>query len=106
MINYTAYVKLLCQSYDSLDYTTYVFELLDNTDINLLNEKYIMCTRWPNWDHRELRNGEIGYLSFSEIIAGEDKWFDGTNFIPYKYTTIQFNRFIEEQKQYKNEFKL
>ena len=58
MINDTTHVKLICQQQDSLDYTTYVFEILDSEEIERLGYKYIMCTRWPNWDHRELLNGE------------------------------------------------
>lgn len=91
---------------DSLGYTTYVFEILDEDDKKNLDTKYIMCTRWPNWDHRELKIGEIGYLSFKVIQAGIDKWFDGSSFIPYKYTNIQFERFIDKKEDVKTKFKM
>lgn len=107
MINNTTKVKLLCQERDSLDYTTYVFELLDSEDIDRLGYKYIMCTRWPNWDHRSLLNGEVGFLYYSIIVAGEDSWFDGKGYTPYKTSVYQFNKFISEQpQQFKHSFKL
>lgn len=98
----TALVELLAQETDGQNYTTYVFKVLDGNRFT----KYIMCTRWPNWDHRVLNNGEIGYLSYKEIIAGIDKWFDGTNFIPYKYSNIAFERFVSKPKDETYDFKM
>ena len=65
-----------------------------------------MCVRWPNWDHRELRNGEVGFLSYSIIEAGVDTWYSytDTKFIPYNYTCIQFNKFIAEQPEMTHSF--
>lgn len=91
---------------DPFGYVTYVFELLDKEEIERLDTKYIMCTRWPNWDHRELKLFEEGYLSFKVMQAGIDKWFDGSNFVPYKYTNIQFERFLEKLGDEKHEFKM
>ena len=107
MVSDTTRVKLLCQETDTLDYTTYVFEVLDIDEINRLGYKYIMCTRWPNWNHRELSNGEEGYLHYFIILAGVDKWFDGKEFIPYKCSTYQFDKFISKQPKFTNKnFKL
>ena len=39
--------------------------------------------------------GEEGYLQIRYISAGKDKWFDGKDFIPYKYTNIQFLKFVK-----------
>lgn len=83
---------------DTLGYTTYVFECLDTEVIKYT--KYIMCTRYPNWDHRQIELGEIGYLSFVEIRAGIDKWFNGKDMIPYNYNNIQFIKFIEKPKDF------
>lgn len=103
----TAKVKLLCQETDNQGYTTYVFEVLEDSEINRFHSKYIMVVRWPNWEHRMLLNGEIGFLNFEEIIAGETQWFDGKDFVPYKYSAIQFNKFVSEQQiNMKHEFKL
>lgn len=106
MLALTVEAKLLCQECDSLGYTTYVFELIDPKDIQLFGVKYVMCTRWPNWDHRALLNGEEGFLSFTEILAGKSQWFDGNSMNFYKYSCIQFNRFIKKQSDMKKEFKL
>lgn len=99
MTTYTSKVKLVAQQTDSLDYTNYVFEILGEDEIETLGYKYIMCTRWPNWDHRDLVNGEIGYVNYTIILAGEDSWFNGNGYTPYKFSTYQFNKFIPEQKQ-------
>ena len=56
-----------------------------------------MVTRWPNWQHRNLELEEIGYLTYKEVIAGEDTWFDGTKFIPYNYTNIIFIKFVKKE---------
>lgn len=98
--------KLVCQDTDSQGYTTYVFELLESDEMNRLGCRYVMCIRWPNWDHREIRNGEVGYLSYSIIDAGIDKWFDGKSlmFIPYNNSGIQFNKFISEQPNMTHSF--
>ena len=52
MITLVTKCKLLCQDADSQGYITYVFELLESEEMNRLGTKYVMCVRWPNWDHR------------------------------------------------------
>lgn len=88
--------KLLVKLTDALNYTNYVFEVLETDEIDRLGTKYILATRFPNWDHRVIEIGEVGYLSFIEIRAGLDKWFDGKNMIPYRYNIIQFIKFIKK----------
>lgn len=92
----TILAQLVASKTDSREYTTYVFKCLDN--ITTQYTEYIMCTRYPNWDHRDIRIGEVGYLNFEERLAGIDKWFDGERFINYQYDGIQFVKFIEYQK--------
>lgn len=77
-------------------YTTYVFEVLDPQQA--AESKYIMCSRFPNWDHRKLELGEIGYLNCVEIVAGQDQWYDkySNQMIPYNYNNVQFVKFIPE----------
>ena len=87
-----ALVKLVAKMTDSQDYTTYVFKCLE--DYMIKQTPYIMCTKWPNWDAREIKIGDVGYLEYVEIRAGIDKWFDGNTFIPYNYNNIQFLKFI------------
>ena len=88
--------KLLAIDPDPMGYVTYVFECLDKEIIK--ESKYIMCTRFPNWNHRSLDIGEIGYLNFVEIRAGIDKWFDGNRMIPYLYNNIQFIKFVSKPR--------
>lgn len=84
--------KLLEYETDLMGYVTYVFENLNYTN---LENQYIMCTRFPNWDHRILNIDDIGYLTIRFVEAGVDVWFDGNNFNPYKFTNIIFCKFIK-----------
>lgn len=97
-----ALVKLLVQETDAFGYTTYVFECLE--DYMIRQTKYIMCIRYPNWEHRQLQIGEEGYLDFVEVRAGIDSWFDGTAMVPYKYDAIQFIKFIVKPKTEDHEY--
>lgn len=87
--------QLLCKEHDLGGYTTYVFRNLDTEETF---HKYLMVTRWPNWQTKSIDVGEIGYLTYQEVVAGVDKWWDGTTFIPYNYTNIVFIKFIKENK--------
>lgn len=92
----TILAKLLETSNDLFGYITYVFEILEEEEIQFSNSKYLMCIRYPNWDHRPLEKGEVGYLKYNEVRAGLDTWYDGKDFIPYKYNDIQFLKFIKK----------
>ena len=46
--------KLVDLAYDTNNYIIYVFLILDNDDIKRFGTKYLMCTQYPNWDHRKL----------------------------------------------------
>lgn len=98
----TILAKLLASEKDTLGYITYVFECLDEDIVK--ETKYVMCVRYPNWDHRKIEIGEVGFLNFIEIRAGMDKWFDGKNMIPYRYNTLQFMKFIEKPKEKTHKF--
>ncbi len=97
----TVLAQLVASDSDSLGYITYVFKRLD-----VLSEEtqYIMCVRYPNWNHRRIGLGEKGFLSFLEIKAGEDKWFNGKDMIPYNYNAIQFLKFINMPESLGNEY--
>lgn len=98
----TTLVKLVAKTRDLLGYNTYVFEILEKEEITRLNSKYIMCTRFPNWEHKNIDLEEVGYLNFTELRAGIDEWFDGQKMVPYKYNNIQFLKFVNkpENKRY------
>jgi hypothetical protein len=94
-------VKLLVSSQDSCGYITYVFENIETSD---LYQKYIMCVRYPNWQAGTIAINEVGYLEYTEVQAGIDKWFDGQNMIPYKYNAIQFIRFVAKKEEVRYEY--
>lgn len=96
---FTLHAKLLIIREELLGYTTLIFEDLEYKDPDF---KYITCTMFPNWDQEIMNIGDIGFLRIKYITAGKDTWFDGKNFIPYKYTNIQFLKFIKMRKQNKD----
>lgn len=93
----TILARLVAKEVDTLGYVTYVFECLDEEILK--DTKYVMCTRYPNWNHRMIDIDEVGYLNFFEIRAGVDKWVDGEKMIPYNYSGIQFDKFVSKPKE-------
>lgn len=92
----TLHCKLLAKEHDLLGYTSYVFKNLENAPFG---NRYILCTRWPNWQCRSIDIGEEGFLTYQEIIAGQDSWWDGDKYIPYNYSNLVFIKFIKEGKE-------
>ena len=77
-------------------YTMYVFQNLDF-------EGYIMCTRLPNWKVPDLNVGDIGFLEYQIIKAGEEYFNVATQQKQiYQYSNIYFNNFILENAIIKN----
>lgn len=100
----TILARLLASEEDSQGYITYVFECLDEDMIN--ETKYIMCTRFPNWDHKDISLGEVGYLKFFEVEAGIDKWFDGKNMVPYRYDGCHFIKFVKKPEKVDHKYRM
>ena len=92
----TALVELVSEYTDYFGYITYVFKYLDNFDINVHNCKIMVCTRYPNWNCRELKIGDTGYVEVEIVRAGIDTWFDGKKQVPYKNNATRFMKFIEK----------
>ena len=92
---YVVKVKLLAFRENVGGYFTYVFEKL--TFENEL-DRYIMCTRFPNWDVPTININDIGFLKCRYVIAGKDSWFNGNDYTPYKCTDIHFLNFVPEVK--------
>lgn len=90
----TILAQLVASDADSLGYITYVFKCLEDDVASL--SRYIMCVRYPNWNHRHVKLGEVGFLTVEEVRAGTDTWYDGMKMIPYKYNAIQFLKFIDK----------
>ena len=91
----TYHVKLIATSNDGMGYINYVFEDLEFQDYDY---KYIMCVRFPNWDQASFSRGDTGYVTVRYIREGIDQWYDGKDFIAYKYTNIMFVKFIPEKE--------
>lgn len=89
----TIKAKLVAYNHQYTGHITYVFENLEEQFP--FKYKYVMCTRYPNWDHRGLKLFEEGFLTFEPVIEGIDTYFDGFNHVPYKYSAIRFISFIE-----------
>lgn len=87
--------KLIAKSTDWYGYTNYVFENLEPTDSG---SKYVMCTQFPNWNQPFITLGEVGFVAVKYVKEGQDTWFDGHSYIPYKNTDIHFLKFIAETK--------
>ena len=87
----TLHVRFIVASDDGMGYITYVFENLEYQDWRV---QYIMCVRFPNWNQKYFEEGDEGYLTVRYVQEGVDKWYDGTELIPYKYTNIIFLKFI------------
>lgn len=90
----TYHVKLVAEYEDGMGYTTYVFENLEYIDID---DKYKMCVKFPNWNQGSIKLGDLGYVSLRYVEEGIDKWYDGTDFIPYRFTDLIFLKFIHER---------
>lgn len=95
----TLFCQLLTFKQDFGDYTTYVFLNLDSEQDY---DKYLMCTKHPNWQSAPIQIGDRGYLKIKEIEAGKDMWFNnGTGgYVAYKYSGIQFLDFVPEKKDF------
>ena len=85
-----------------MGYTTYVFKCLESNAP--FGHKYCMVTRLPHWQHRDIEVNEIGYLTYNEVVAGQDKWFcpETGQMIPYNYTNIYFIKFVKQQDNSKD----
>ena len=87
--------KLVTYFTDFGGYTNYVFEKDEYSDAY---DHYIMCTRFPNWEHEKVNVGDSGFLSYREVRAGVDTWYDcktGSN-IPYNYSGVHFLKFVKD----------
>lgn len=92
----TIKAKLVAIEDDVNGYVQYAFENLEPEDVW---SKYIMVTRYPNWDLPALYIGDIGYVKFTDILAGYDKWYDAEadDFVSYRYTMSVLEKFIPDK---------
>ena len=92
----TLHVELKAKYIDIGGYITYVFENLNYQD---LDDQYIMCVRFPNWNQAPFKIDDIGYVTIRYVREGIDKWYDGKEFVTYKYTNLVFLKFIPEKSK-------
>lgn len=71
-------------------YTVYVFQIIES-------KEYIMCTRLPNWQVPDVSIGNIGFLEYQYVQAGESYYnpqLDKT--VAYLYSNVYFINFIQQ----------
>ena len=85
----TIYAKLLAGKRELGGYVKYVFQDLDT-------KKYILSTKFPNWNSDPIKLDTIGYLKYEKISAGE-LYPIRNDRVPYKYTIDKFISFEEEK---------
>lgn len=83
--------KLVALDVDCLGYTNYVFENLNNTSID---DQFVMCVRFPNWEQKAFNIEEEGFVTFRFVEEGIDQWYDGKGLNKYKHTNFIFLKFI------------
>jgi hypothetical protein len=88
--------KLVAKSTDLFGYTSLVFENLSTKDSDL---QYIFSTMFPRWNQSYMEVGDIGFVNVKYVEAGIDSWFDGTDFVKYKYSGVHFIKFIKEKPE-------
>lgn len=88
-------MRLVAKRDDLCGYVNYVFANLEPADPNL---KYVMCTQFPNWSQSPIEVGDVGFVTVRYVTAGEDMWFNGIEYVPYKCTDVHFLKFIPEPK--------
>lgn len=93
----TYHVKLVAEHSDGMGYINYVFENLEFQDYDY---KYMMCVRFPNWNQSHIEIGEEGFVTVRYVREGVDTWFDGEQFVPYKYTNVLFLRFVHLKEKF------
>lgn len=86
-------------------YKNYVFQNLDQADNSIF--KYITITECPNWNiGQELNLGDIGYLEYEFVEAGDDYFERSSKEIKqYNFTTNYFLNFIRETEKINTEYK-
>ncbi len=71
-------------------YSIYVFK-------NLESDNYVMCTRLPNWQTPDITIGDIGFLKYEEVVAGQSYFNPATQTSEtYKYSNVYFENFVKE----------
>jgi hypothetical protein len=63
-----------------------------------------MCVVFPNWQSRIPEIGEIGYLDYDEVSAGDTYYNRDTDSImKYNFSNLIFKKFVKEQDNSKKD---
>lgn len=81
-------------------YTVYVFENVNEKPSSEF--RYVMCTKPPNWDPVKMNIGDIGYLQYECVLAGDTTYYKNGESIPYQYSNCYFINWIKEKPQIDN----
>lgn len=90
----TILAKLVAIQNEPLGFINYVFEIINQPEQEIHKTKYIDCVRYNNWQCRDLKLNDAGYVVIERVEAGKDTWFDGINLNFYKSTHNHFIKFI------------
>ena len=99
----TIHAQLIDGEVREMGYIIYVFKNLEPSDPK---EVYKLVTRWPNWNHRDLKLGEIGYLTYNDVESGRTEWYNPNTKTMELYRTraCEFISFIAEKKTDEQEY--
>ena len=100
------FVKVVAVEDLSHGYIAYVFQYLNDDDIKRYGGEYVICTRYPNWMHRNLKVEDVGFVEIETVRAGIDTWFDGEKQVPYRYNAKRFIKFIDKPSSNTNDYHL
>lgn len=86
-------------------YTTMVFQNLDELNDSLL--RYVTVTKLPNWTGSIPNIGDVGFLEYEYVNAGDEYYQRNTGVKEtYKYTQCYFLNFVKElDKELINNYK-
>ena len=102
MTTYIVKCQLVALECDILDYHTLVFKILE--DNCPFGHNYCMCTVFPNWQSKMPEIGEIGYLDYDEVSAGDTYYNRDTDSImKYNFSNLIFKKFVKEQDNSKKD---
>ncbi len=95
MNTYVVRCKLIASECDILDYHNLVFKILENNCP--FGHSYTLITVFPNWGSRIPEVGEVGYLMYDEVLAGDTYYNRNTDSImKYNFSNFVFKKFIKE----------
>lgn len=96
MTTYVINCEVVAKEQDVLGYQTLVFKNLENNCP--FGHKYCMNVVFPNWESRIPDIGEIGYVEYDEVKAGEDTYYDRNldSIVKYNFSNLIFKKFVKK----------